>query len=142
MSTLLRLSALHSLARLAGTRAGADDHATAHSYIDFYDSEPVQTLDEVSDRPACVRVVLTKPCGAIVDGVLVLAQQDASGDLIALDSLEAGLQWARWFTAAGVPWADGDVSDEAGTGFYKLKGTSGTRVFAGGRAVLGQVLMS
>jgi hypothetical protein len=139
MSTILAITSAHNQLRLLATRNGADDHASAHSYIDLFDTEKPSSIDELPAGSACVRITLTKPCGVIVAGQLVMAQQNADGDLIARDSVETGLRWGRWFTAAGLIYGDGDLTDESGDGFFKIKGTSGTRVFGGGRVVLSAI---
>lgn len=79
-------------------------------------------------------VVLATPCGEIEDGALVLAQADSQGDLIASTGFAAV---GQWFTSDNVLLAIGAVTDEAGAGPFKLSGASGTRLLAGGRALLG-----
>ena len=79
-------------------------------------------------------VVLAVPCGEIVDGALVLAQADPEGDLIAATGTAAT---ALWYTYDNVLLASGAVTDEAGEGPFKLAGSVGTLLLAGGRARLG-----
>lgn len=79
-------------------------------------------------------VVLAVPCGEIVDAALVLAQAEPDGDLIAATGAAAT---AHWYTYDNVLLASGAVSDEAGAGPFKLAGTAGTTLLAGGRAILG-----
>lgn len=77
-----------------------------------------------------VTVVLAKPCGEIVDGVLVLAADDPTGELI-LESGEA--IWARFKNGDGA-WAfDADVSADGGSGEVQFPNVN---LLAGGRAPL------
>ena len=79
-------------------------------------------------------VVLAVPCGEIVDGALVLAQADPEGDLIAATGTAAT---ALWYSYDNVLLASGVVTDESGEGPFKLAGSAGTLLLAGGRAILG-----
>lgn len=81
-----------------------------------------------------VHIVLTSSVGEIVDHKLELHQAATSGDLIA-SSGEA--TWARWLNGAGALVAYGAVTDAAGDGPFKLSGSTGTNMYAGGNAVLG-----
>lgn len=83
--------------------------------------------------PALLEVALAKPSGSMSGGYLRLVQ-DNPGDLIALDG-EA--LWARIVNGDGDVALDGDVSDESGDGFFRVGGTEGTELRAGGRFYLG-----
>ena len=84
-------------------------------------------------------LVLSSPCGEIVDGQLVLAQEDPEGDLIAMSGAPV---LGAWYSHDNVLLATGTVSDEAGAGPFKLKGTAGAYLYAGGRAELGATALS
>ena len=64
---------------------------------------------------------------------------DKIGDLIATNG---DAVWGRWETGTGDPIADGDVTDDAGDGPFKLGGTDGVTLNAGGRVLLGIVEMT
>src|SRR5574343_80518 len=123
----LSISASHNSARLEATRAFADTGA-ANSRIDIY-SGPQPAAGAAATGTLLVSVVLAKPCGTVAGGVLTLTQQDAGGDLIAQTGDAA---WARWVNGADVWVGDGTVSDAAGAGDFKLAGTAGTTLYAGG----------
>ena len=86
-----------------------------------------------------VEIVLAKPCGVIDAGVLTLAQAEAGGDLIAQTGTAL---WARWVNGDEIHVADGSVSDAAGDGDFKVSGTTGTMLYAGARALLGNSTLS
>lgn len=85
--------------------------------------------------PPLVEMVLAKPCGTIVANKIVLEQDDPTGDMIAATGAAV---YGRWLAGDGDIIGDGDVSDESGTGFFKVAGTSGTMLYAGARAILGE----
>ena len=119
----LAISVEHNNALLAATVAFADT-GSANSRIRLYDASDV----------VLVTMTLTKACGTVVDDKLVLQQLDPSGDLIAVSgSAVTGV----WISGTGAIVADGTVSDEAGTGDFKVAGTTGTMLYAGARAILG-----
>ncbi|CAM4372365.1 hypothetical protein COAQ111491_20080 [Comamonas aquatilis] len=82
-----------------------------------------------------VTLTLTQPCGQIVDGSLLLTQAIASGDMI-LASGQAAI--GVWATSDGQLIGRGQVTDEAGAGHFKLLGSTGTQLYAGGKAILGE----
>jgi len=79
-------------------------------------------------------IVLAVPCGEIVGNALVLDQADPEGDLIAATG--AAVQ-AHWYSYDNALLATGAVTDAAGAGPFRLSGSVGTQLFAGGRAILG-----
>jgi hypothetical protein len=117
--------------RLSGLIAFADTGA-ANARIRYY-STTQPALGGAPGGAAIVEITLTKPCGAVVDNKLVLTQLNAEGDLIALD---AAAVWGRMVNGNGDTVLDGDVSDETGDGFFKVGGTDGTMLRAGGRFIL------
>jgi hypothetical protein len=128
----LAISSAHKAARLAGTLGFADE-GVQNSRIRLY----ATTQPEIGGEPVgspLVEIGLAKPCGVINASVLTLKQSEPSGDLI----LATGTAlWARWINGRDEVVADGSVSDAAGTGDFKLSGTSGTVLYAGARALLG-----
>lgn len=119
----LAISIAHNNARLAGTIAYADTGAGA-SRIRLYDASDV----------LLATMILKKPCGAVVNNKLVLDQADPSGDLI---STQGSAAKGVWLNGNGDVVAEGTVTDEAGSGDFKVSGTTGTMLYAGARAVLG-----
>lgn len=119
------ISAAHALVRLQATLAFADSGSEA-SRIVLYDAA----------EQLLVTLTLTKPCGSIeVDGPLLLTQAVAGGDLILLSGQAVK---AVWITCDGKLIGQGFVTDEAGDGHFKLLGSTGTQLYAGGKAILGE----
>lgn len=80
-------------------------------------------------------ILLTNTVGTIgTDGILTLAPANPAGDLI---STSGTVVWARWLSRSGAVLGYGNVTDETGSGFFKLAGISGTAIYAGGLAILG-----
>lgn len=84
-------------------------------------------------------LVLASPCGEIVDEQLVLAQADPLGDLILATGFAVS---AVWYSYENKLLCSGAVTDEAGTGPFKVPGLTGTRLLAGGRLKLGTTALS
>ena len=119
------ISAAHALARLQATANFADSGAEA-SLIHLYDAS----------EQLLVTLTLTKPCGQITeDGYLLLTQANGGGDMI-LSSGQAAT--GVWSTSDGKLIGRGQVTDEAGQGHFKLLGSNGTQLYAGGKAILGE----
>lgn len=119
------ISAGHALARLQATQAFADSGPAA-STIALYDAA----------EQLLVTLTLTKPCGQITEaGYLVLTQASGSGDMI-LVSGQATI--GVWATSDGKLVGRGLVTDETGAGHFKLLGSTGTQLYAGGKAILGE----
>ena len=116
----------------------SDDLAAAQleATVAFADAGSANACIAVYDATEnlLVTIQMAKPCGTVTGGVLQLHQQLPSGDLIA----ETGIAThADWFAGNGSLVARGSVSDESGVGPFILGGTSGTQLYAGGRAILG-----
>ena len=119
------ISAAHALVRLQATLAYADAGPDA-SRIALYD---------VAEQ-LLVTLTLTKPCGQIAaDGALVLTQANAGGDLILTSGQAVS---GVWISGGGKLVGRGLVTDEAGAGHFKLLGSTGTQLYAGGKAILGE----
>jgi len=129
---MLALSTAHNNARLQGTITFADT-GLLNSRIMLYASTQPAPGAAPGDTPL-VEILLTKPCGSIVANALVLTQALPGGDLIAASGAAV---WARWVNGNDDIVADGTLTDSAGAGDFKLAGSTGTLIYAGGRAILG-----
>lgn len=119
------ISAAHAVARLQATASFADSGPEA-SRIALYDAS-AQLL---------VTLTLAKPCGQIVEGgYLLLTQANGGGDMI-LNTGQAAI--GVWSTSDGKLVGRGVVTDENGQGHFKLLGSTGTQLYAGGKAILGE----
>ena len=119
------ISAAHALARLQATLAFADSGPDA-SRIALYDAA----------EQLLVTLTLTKPCGQITEGgTLLLTQANGGGDMITTSGQAAT---GIWSTSDGKLVGLGLVTDEAGLGHFKLLGSNGTQLYAGGKAILGE----
>lgn len=81
-----------------------------------------------------VEIQFKKPCGTVSGGKLNLEQLNTLGDVIITTGQAV---WGRILTGAGDFVADGDVSDSAGSGDFKVGGTTGTWLYEGGSLQLG-----
>lgn len=117
------ISAAHNEARLAATVAFADTGANP-ARVEFFDAS----------EQLLVSVPLSKPCGTVVGGVLLLTAADVSGSLITTDGIATH---ATWTSGSNTLVASGPVTDETGDGPFILQGADGTQLYAGGRAVMG-----
>lgn len=113
-----------SAAQLNAVVAYADT-GSGNSYIAVYDA--ADTL--------LATLLLAKPCGTVTAGVLRLTQEQPGGDMIAATGQATH---ADWFAGNGTLVAQGAVTDESGTGPFTLGGTTGTQMYTGGRAILGE----
>lgn len=119
------ISAAHALARLQATLAFADSGPEA-SRIALYDSS----------EQLLVTLTLTKPCGQITEGgYLLLTQANGGGDMILASGQAATGVWAASDGKLIGRWL---VTDETGAGHFKLLGSTGTQLYAGGKAILGE----
>lgn len=124
-SPAFEISTAHALARLQATLTFADSGPEA-SRIALYDA-----ADQL-----LVTLTLTKPCGQITEGgYLLLTQASGSGDMILASGMATTGIWA---TSDGQLIGRGLVTDEAGQGHFKLLGSTGTQLYAGGKAILGE----
>lgn len=132
MSTPLLVSAEHH-DYVLGARLAHADLGPVPSRIEFYSTLWIKVVGADPGAAPLVVCVLARPAGAVVAHAIVLQQGEVGGDMIAAtgDAL-----WARWLTGDGEIVAEGDVSDEAGTGKFKVAGTTGTTLYAGGRFFL------
>lgn len=129
---IIYLPPAHNDYRLLGTLAYADLGANLSKIQLFATTMPAS--GQVAGVAPLVEMILTDPCGVIVNNTLVLTQADVTGDLI---TVQGSALWGRWLNGNGSIVLDGDCTDSAGNGFFKLSGTSGTLLYAGARAILG-----
>ena len=124
---VVEVTPAYRIARANGLVSQADAGPDA-SRIKLYDIKG-------AGRVHLADVVLAKPCG-LVDGAGLITLQPADVPEVAVASGLVG--WAEWCAGDGTYLIGGDVSDEAGDGTFKLKGSggSGTQVFAGGIVLL------
>lgn len=124
--TFVATQALNDAMLSGGIDAALDDDPTDPAYAILFDSGPV----------ALVTLLFAKPAASLVAHALVFAQGDLTGDFI----LNQGSAVAfELYSGAGVLLGTGDVSDMAGTGALKVSGTTGTLLYAGARAILGEM---
>lgn len=115
------------------------DSGSGAARVQVYTTTRPPTAGDAPGGAAIATLVLTKPSGVVVDGVLSLTQASVVGDLIAVNGAAV---WARWETSDGEPVVDGDVTDMTGDGPFKLAGADGVNLNAGGRAILGAVALT
>jgi len=87
---------------------------------------------------ALVTVVFARPAATLVAHELRFAQAQAGGDMILVQGNAASF---KLYNGAGVLLLSGDVSDMAGAGALKISGTTGTLLYEGARAILGELKM-
>lgn len=106
----MRVTPAHNALRLAATLSALDSGAsTAHFKI--YTGVPPVDPDGATLETVLVTQQLLKPCGAIVDGYLLL--YTGANPTCAATGV-AG--WCRYFNGDGVPVGDGSVSTLGGGG--------------------------
>lgn len=110
---------------LVGGVAGLLDASANPAYAILYDG-----MDEL------VTLVFAQPAVTLVDHVLEFDQADAGGDLV---HTEGDADIFALYNGANVLLGTGDVSDALGTGALKITGTTGTRLYAGARAILDEL---
>ena len=140
LSAAARAAALVS-ARPAVLQALIDlaDAGTGPAQLEIYGTTRPATSGDAPGGAALATLVLTKPCGTVELTGILLTQESVIGDLIAANGAAV---WGRLATSEGDPIADGDVTDMAGDGPFKLDGADGVNLYAGGRAILGATALS
>lgn len=128
--------------RVARAQASLDlaRTGTGDSIIQLF-ATPQPALGGAPGDDPLVEMVLDLAASAVnpSTGLIALVQADAGGDLILI---EGDAVWGRWWARNGTTlMGDGNVSDEAGAGFFKVAGTAGTHLYAGARAILGATLI-
>ena len=112
---------------------------TGPSRLQIYGTTRPATVGDAPGGAPLVTMTLTDPSGTIASGAIALTQASVIGDLIMTNG---AAMWGRWETSAGDVVADGDVTDMAGAGPFKLDGADGVNLNAGGRAILGSTALS
>jgi hypothetical protein len=123
---------LHDALLVGGAQAWLDA-GSSNAYIEVYASTQPSPGDPVGDAPLVI-MVLAKPSTILLAHRLVFIQSDLGGDLI---NTQGNMTWGRLYNGAGVWAGDGTASDDAGSGDFKVTGTTGTLLYAGARAILG-----
>ncbi len=138
-----RIGSALSQAQLQATLTLADTGA-GNARVRLYTTDRPATLGSHSDTPQA-DVVLAKPCGAIVGGVLVLYPLDAAGTLV----MAAGLpRWGEWVSANGAVLLDGTVTDMDNGGDIRVEGAqtpageTSPMFYAGGLVQLGTTALT
>lgn len=112
--------------RAARNQASIDlaDAGAAASSIKLYDAQGGTLLAQRT---------LAKPCGTITtDGRISLVAASADDLVVATGAVA----WAEWCNGDGTAIAADAVTDDAGAGPFKLAGTAGTMIYAGGVVAL------
>ena len=133
----------HALAQLAASLVFADAGGGPSVIRAYTTTQPATGAAPGGTEQAAI--VLAQPCGAIAAGGLTLNPADPTGALV----LATGLpRWARWERFDGLLVADGTVTDTANGGDFTLTGAAtppgetSPMLYAGGRALLGAVLLT
>ena len=123
----LEITPEHKAARSAGSIAFADQGPSNSTILLFASTDGTGT--------PLVQIKLAKPCGTVdAAGTILFTQDDPAGDMILVSGAAlSGL----WVNGAGVVMGRGTVTDEAGDGHFKVRGTTGTMLYAGASAQLG-----
>lgn len=144
--TTLALAADARVAALAAARPailqaliGLADAGAGPARLKIYGTTRPATSGDAPGGSALATLVLTKPCGTVEVGGILLTQESVIGDVIAANGEAV---WGRWENSEGDPVADGDVTDMVGDGPFKLDGADGVNLYAGGRAILGATALS
>ena len=126
--TFVATQVLSDAMLVGGVDAALDDHPTNHAYAVLYDAAAV----------ALTTIVFAKPAASLVEHELVFAQSQLGGDFIGTQGNAAVFEL---YSGAGVLLGSGSVTDMAGEGPLKVSGTVGTLLYAGARAILGELKM-
>lgn len=138
------ISAAAALAQLQGTLVRADMGSGNAKFALYTTTRPALIGDAHTDSPQAT-ITLAKPCGAIVDGALVLNVLEPAGALVQAMGLP---RWAEWIAGDGVLLARCDVTDmdHAGgiriTGGKTPEGETSPMLYAGGLVQLGMVALT
>lgn len=109
---------------VGGVAALIDDSASPAYAILYEGATPLVTM------------VFAQPAVTLVAHALVFEQGDPAGDLI---PVQGDADNFELYNGADVLLGTGDVTDSAGSGALKISGTTGTRLYAGARAILDEL---
>ena len=103
--------------------------------IDLADAEGASSIKLYTEQGGTLLAVrtLAHPCGTITAEGRIQLLPAATNDLVAVTGTPT---WAEWCNGAGVAIAAGAVTDEAGSGPFKLAGTGTMIIYAGGIVTL------
>ena len=129
----ITISAEHHAARLEGTRAFLDVGASP-ARVRIYGGTRPATPADIPSSAMLVEVRLTKPCGSVIDGQLLLTPQESA--LIARTGVAT---WARIVNGAEITAMDLDCSGLDGTAEIRL---AQTQLYAGGYAQMASATLA
>lgn len=129
----MTISTEHHAARLEGTRAFLDEGSSPARVRIYGGIRPAAPADTPASA-MLVEVRLTKPCGSVIDGQLLLTPQENA--LIARTGVAT---WARIVNGAEITAMDLDCSALDGTGDIRL---AQTQLYAGGYAQMASATLA
>lgn len=112
---------------LVGGVAALIDASTSPAYAILYEG-----------ATELVTLVFDQPAVALVDHALEFSQASPSGDMIVT---QGDADTFELYNGDDVLLGTGDVTDAAGSGALKISGTTGTRLYAGARAILDELII-
>lgn len=131
------------LAQLQGTIVRADEGSNPSRLVLYTTERPAAISQAHTDTPQA-EIVLAKPCGAIVSGMLVLHVADTSGAMVAASGIP---RWAEWVAGDGAVLTRCDVTDVDHDGGIRVRGgntpagDTSPILYAGGKVQLGVVAL-
>lgn len=128
----ITLSTEHQLARLESTRAFLD-RGTQPARVRIYSGVRPSHPNDTPSNVMLVEVRLTRPCGSVIGGQLVLTAQEN-----ALITASGQANWARLVNGEDVTAMDLDCSDLAGDGEIRFEQT---QLYAGGYAQMANAVL-
>ncbi len=143
MSSEWEVSTALVLAQLQGTLARADLGASPSRLALYTTARPATIAQAHADTPQA-EIVLAKPCGAIVQGQLVLYVADTSGAMVATSGIP---RWAEWIAGDGAVLTRCDVTDLDNGGGIRVRGgttppgETSPMLYAGGKVQLGLIAL-
>ena len=132
------------VAQLLGTLVRADAGTEPSRLALYSTARPGSILEGHADIPQA-EIVLAKPCGAIVEGQLVLYVADTSGAMVMASGIP---RWAEWIAGDGAVLTRCDVTDLDNGGGIRVRGSAtppgdiSPMLYAGGKVQLGLVTLS
>ncbi len=143
MSAEWETSPEFALAQLQGALVRADAGPNAASLALYMTERPASIAHAHSDTPQA-EIILAKPCGAIIDGMLVLHVADSTGVMVTATGIP---RWAEWKAGDGRVLTRCSVTDMDNGGGIRLRGSStppgetSPMLYAGGKVQLGLVAL-
>lgn len=144
MSGTWRIGPVLALAQLQAAITRADAGAGA-SRIRLFTSDRPAELGGDPGAETQADIVLAKPCGAVVDGVLVLYVADSGGTMVMLSGIP---RWGHWLAGSGQILAEGSVTDPLHGGDFRVvggatpDGDDSPMLYAGGLVLLGATALT